>query len=173
MRPSRVLAAVIVLALALVATTLAHASAAAAPKPKPNATQHIDMIYMSLVQSVTTPITGDANYKDLTVFIRVTDRNDVPVPFSLSPVNITDAYQEPLTEDSVCGYGVPDALAKAAYPALCKQDWGNKLFPRQSIYGSITYKVPTSQHHALLIWNPSSPDYSITWPTRTWTITYK
>jgi len=170
MRSARILAAFF--ALALVSIPLTHVSATTPkPKPKPNsnATQHIDMI---LVRSVTTPIAGDTSYKDLTVFIQVMDRNDVPVPFSLSPVNITDAYQESLTEDSVCGYGVPDALAKAAYPALCKQNWGNKLFPGQSIFGSTTYKVPTSQHRALLIWNPSSPDYSTTWPTKTWSIAY-
>jgi len=88
MRSARILAAFF--ALALVSIPLTHVSATTPkPKPKPNsnATQHIDMIYMTLVRSVTTPIAGDTSYKDLTVFIQVMDRNDVPVPFSLSPVN--------------------------------------------------------------------------------------
>jgi hypothetical protein len=115
------------------------------------ATRHLNMLFVTLVRSE--PTQDDSGSPYVTMWLRVANRNDVPLQLSTYDFKVVLA----------------NGSSQSTYfssPSPELQD--TVLNPNGSVYGSISFSVPSGTHHVTLTWAPSPCGFEVHWPVASW-----
>lgn len=164
MRMHRIWPPIIMAALVLTASGSVDA---AKPKPRPHhpvapdPTRHLDMVFVTLLKSMTEKQIGDYTPQDgytyLTVYLRVVNHNDVQQQVSDSDFTIVTLRGSSINEEA---------------STLSPMFKTTVLDPGGTVFGYMTFQVAQADHHVVLRWQPAPGHTNENWPTVTWPIKY-